>query len=241
MDFYQELKERFSILVCQDEIWSTMVNIVHVRPLTSEEVIGKPDRDDYPLLKGREVMIQANFKGCLGQAFTDMPGNYKGTLRDIFQLPLKNNFQRAVLISSINAVLRYLKYIKNTVHCKDSEPAECANRFKEYILEQFDNPKIAFIGLQPAIVESLATIFKIRVVDLDKDNVGIRKNNILIEDVSHTAEILSWADIIIATGTTAVNNTLISLLNEKPILFYGVTISGIAYLMGYQQICFCGH
>jgi len=45
----------------------------------------------------------------------------------------------------------------------------------------------------------------------------------------------------LATGTTAANNTLTTLLNEKPIVFYGVTISGIAHLMGYEHFCYCSH
>jgi NADH/NAD ratio-sensing transcriptional regulator Rex len=91
------------------------------------------------------------------------------------------------------------------------------------------------------MVQALSANFKIRVVDLDQDNIGRKKCEVIIEDVSHTKEILSWADIILATGTTAANNTLPSLLIEKPIIFYGVTISGIAYLMGYEQYCFCSH
>ncbi|GAI33155.1 unnamed protein product, partial [marine sediment metagenome] len=104
------------------------VAIKTARTLTPQEVIGKPERDDFPLLKGKEVMLQADFKGSLGQAFTDMPGNYSGSLREI-----------------------------------------------------------------------------------------------------------------LATGTSAANNTLTSLLIEKPIIFYGVTIAGVAYLKGYEQYCFCGH
>ena len=241
MNFYKEIKARFSRLIPDEALWSSTVNVVNVKPLTPQEVIGKPDRDDFPLLKGKEVMIQADFKGSLGQAFTDMPGNFRGSLREVFQLPLASNFERAILISIINAVLRFLGYIKNTVHCRDREPAECASLIKDYILEKYGIKKIAFIGLQPAMVESLATAFPIRVVDLDKENIGIRENGITIEDVSHTEEIISWSDIIIATGTTAVNGTLEPLLNKKPIIFYGVTISGIAYLMGYEQLCFCGH
>lgn len=241
MNFYQEVKEKFYRLVSDDDIWSSTVNVVNVRPLTPQEVIGNPERDDFPLLKGKEVMMQADFRGSLGQAFTDMPGNFNGTLRDVFQLPLVNHFQRAVFISSINTVLRYLGYISNTIHCRDREPGRCATHFKDYIQKTFGQPRIAFIGLQPAIVESLSTTFKIRVVDLDKDNVGLRKNGILIEKVSNTQNIILWSDIIIATGTTAVNNTLTSLLGKKPIIFYGVTISGIAYLMNYHHYCFCSH
>ena len=241
MNFYQEIKEKFCQLIKGNDIWSSRVNVVNVRTLTPQEVIGNPERDDFPLLKGKEVMIQADFKRSIGQAFTDMPGNYSGTLQEVFEMPLVNNFQRAVFVSSINAVLRYLNFISNTVHCRDEEPTKCANHLKDYIKERFGKPRIAFIGLQPAMVQALSANFKIRVVDLDQDNIGQKKCGVIIEDVFHTRGILSWADLIMATGTTVVNDTLTSLLIEKPIIFYGVTIAGVAYLKGYEQYCFCGH
>jgi len=241
MDFYQEIKEKFCQLIKGDDVWSSRINVVNIRPLTPQEAIGNPERDDFPLLRGKEVMIQADFKESRGQAFTDMPGNYSGTLREIFEMPLTNNFQRAIFTASINAVLRYFKFISKTVHCRDKEPGECAAHLVDYIKERFGNPRIAFIGMQPAMIAALTAQFKIRVVDLDVDNIGKRKAEVLIESVSKTKEILSWGDIVLATGTTVVNNTLTSLLTEKPIIFYGVTISGIAYLMGYEQYCFCSH
>ncbi len=241
MDFYNDIKERFFNLIKEKDLMSSKVEVVSARTLTSQEVIGKPERDDFPLLKGKEVMLQANFKGSLGQAFTDMPGNYSGTLREVFEMPLTNNFQRAIFTASINAVLRHLNFISKTVHCRDKEPGECAAHLADYIKERFGQPRIAFVGMQPAMVEALSTHFKIRVADLDPDNIGRKKCGVIIEDVSLTKEILSWADIVLATGTTVVNNTLTSLLIEKPIIFYGVTIAGVAYLKGYEQYCFCGH
>lgn len=241
MDFYKDIKERFFNLIKEKNLMSSRVEVISARTLTPQEVIGRPERDDFPLLKGKEVMIQADFKGSLGQAFTDMPGNYSGSLQEILAIPLDNNFEKAVFIATLNAVLRYLNYISKTVHCKDKEPAECAAHLVDYIKERFGDPRIAFIGMQPAMIEALAAYFKIRVTDLDKDNIGKRKGGVLIESVLKTKEILSWADIILATGTTAANNTLPSLLIEKPIIFYGVTIAGVAYLKGYEQYCFCGH
>ena len=91
MNFYEEIKEKFCKLIKGDEVWSSRINVVNVRPLTSKEAIGNPERDDFPLIKGKEVMIQADFRGSLGQAFTDMPGNYSGTLREVFEMPLTNN------------------------------------------------------------------------------------------------------------------------------------------------------
>ena len=241
MDFYEDIKERFFNLIKEKDLMSSKVQVVSARTLTPQEVIGKPERDDFPLLKGKEIMLQADFKGSLGQAFTDIPGNYNGTLQEVLAMPLDNNFKRAVFIATLNAVLRYLNYISNTVHCKDKEPGECAAHLVDYIKERFDNPRIAFIGMQPAMVEALTAQFEIRVVDLDPDNVGQKRCGVLIEDVAHTKEILSWADLILATGTTVVNDTLTPLLTEKPIIFYGVTIAGVAYLKGYEQYCFCAH
>lgn len=37
------------------------VHIVSARDLTPTEAIGKPDRDDYPLLTGKEVMMEGPF------------------------------------------------------------------------------------------------------------------------------------------------------------------------------------
>lgn len=241
MNFFQKIKEKFYVLVSDDTIWASPIQVLNVRPLTPQEAIGSPERNDFPLLKGKEVMMQANFRGSLGQAFTDMPGSFSGSLSEVFQLPLINNFQRAVFIASLNAVLRHSGYITHTIHCKDMEPAECAAHLRDYIQEQFGKPRIAFVGLQPAMVERLSAIFKIRVVDLDKENVGRKKCGVLIEDASNTREIISWADIMIATGTTAVNHTLPSLLDQIPVIFYGVTIRGIAYLMNYRHYCFCSH
>jgi len=241
MDFYKDIKERFFNLIKEKELMSSKVEVVSARTLTPQEVIGKPERNDFPLLKGKEVMLQADFKGSLGQAFTDMPGNYSGILNEIFDISLDDNFERAIFISTLNAVLRYLNYISKTVHCKDKEPGECAAHLVDYVKERFGNPRVAFIGMQPAMVEALAANFKIRVTDLNPNNVGQQKWGVLIEDAAYTKEILSWADVILATGTTVVNDTLTPLLIEKPIIFYGVTIAGVAYLKGYEQYCFCGH
>ena len=121
--------------------------MVSTRTLTPQEVIGKPEWDDFPLLKGKEVMIQADFNASLGQAFTNIPGNYNGSLGEILNMSLDNNFKRAVFIVTVNAVLRYLNYISKTVHFKDKEPGECAAHLVDYAKERFGNPRIAFIGM----------------------------------------------------------------------------------------------
>lgn len=104
------------------------------------------------------------------------------------------------------------------------------------------HPRIALIGLQPAMVASLAPHFPLRVTDMDPANIGQIKEGIRIEDPSKTPKAVEESDVVLVTGTTAVNSTIEAFLKlNKPVIFYGVTISGIARLMGLEQFCACGH
>jgi uncharacterized protein (DUF4213/DUF364 family) len=241
LKFYEEVREKLNHLVEQNNLGSQEINIVYARKLSPEEAIGNPERKDFPLLKGKEVMMQATFLDARGQAFTDMPGDFQGSLDEVLNLSLTNNFERSVFVATLNAVMRYLKLIDRTVHCRDKEPQECARQLVKYVRQRFGSPRIAFIGLQPAMVESLGQYFPIRVTDLDPENIGKRKCNVIIEDAGATKEIIAWGDIVLATGTTVVNNTIRSILVQKPVVFYGVTVSGIARLKGFEQYCYCGH
>ncbi len=42
------------------------------------------------------------------------------------------------------------------------------------------------------------------------------------------------------TGTTIVNNTIGDFLIDKPVIFFGVTISGAAEALGLRAFCHCG-
>jgi len=240
MDILEKTRKKL-IEIMKEEGWDNeQVDVLSARTLTAKEAIGSPERNDYPILKGKEVMMEAVFRGAKGQAYTDQPGNYSGTLKDIINLPLNNNFERAIYIATLNAMLRYLGILDKTVHCKDQEPSMCARKLVEY-LYRFGKPRIAFIGLQPGMVAELSKHFKMRVVDLDVENIGKQFGEVLIEDVSYTQEIIDWGDIILATGSTVVNNSLEGFLVNKPTIFYGVTVAGIAYLNQLEQYCPCGH
>jgi uncharacterized protein (DUF4213/DUF364 family) len=246
MHLIEKARVRFKSIAQENRLMDKEVRVakgnrVAARTLTAQEAIGDPGRDDFPLQKGREVLIEATFATSRGHAFTDMPGTFSGTLKEVLALPLEDNFERAVFIATLNAAMKHLGLTEKTVHCKDKEPAECATQLVEYVRERFGDPKIAFIGLQPAMVEKLSAEYAIRAVDLDRDNIGKRKCGVLIEGPEKTDEIIEWADVILSTGSTAVNDTLQPLVGDKPIVLYGVTISGIASLFDYERYCHCGH
>ncbi len=69
-EIYTRLKNSLQQEINKNDLSGTNIDIT-CRALSSKEAIGTPDHDDYPIVKGREVMIEATFKGASGQAFTD--------------------------------------------------------------------------------------------------------------------------------------------------------------------------
>jgi len=237
-DLYEELKKRSLEVIEKNNLTSKNVKI-KARALSPEEAIGNPEGSDFPIQKGKEKLMQASFFNALGQAFTDRYGDYEGTLGEVLQMPLTNNYKRAIFISTLNAVLRHLHMLNKTVHCRDSQPEQCASELIQYIKKRYGDVKIAQVGFQPRMVESLASEFSLRVLDLDPDNIGTKKFQVTIESPDNTEDIIEWADLLLVTGTTLVNNTIGRFMGEKPVLFYGTTIAGSASLMNWEHFCPC--
>lgn len=240
IDVYESLKEEMFRISRDKKLLFEPVR-VRARVLSTEEAIGNPEADDFPLQKGKEKLMQAEFLGALGQAFTDRYGDFEGVLDDVLSMDLENNFRRAVFVATMNAVLRRLGRIDKTVHCRNNEPTECAEELAAYVRRRFGEVKVAMIGFQPRIVESLSSHFPLRALDLDEDNIGSKKFGITIEGPDQADEAIEWADLMAVTGSTLVNGTIGNFLRKKPLLFYGTTIAGAAHLMDWERFCARSH
>ena len=238
-ELFETLRREFARIARENGLESENVHVV-AQPLTPEEAIGHPEELDYPLLQGKERLIQATLRGTPGQAFTDMFGQYEGTISDILSCELRTNFHRAVFISTLNAAMNHVGLIDKAVHCKDQEPKQCSLELASYVRETFGQPKIAMVGLQPRMVEALSGGFPLRVTDIDPDNIGKGRFGIPIEGPDKARDNLLWCDVALVTGTTIVNNTIGEFLTEKPTIFYGVTISGAAKILGLNHFCAYG-
>jgi hypothetical protein len=236
IDVYPVIKEKMFAL-CQDRDLLNQPVRVKARVLSTEEAIGNPEADDFPLQKGKERLMQAEFRDAVGQAFTDQYGDFEGRLEDVLKMNLENNFRRAVFVATVNAVLRHAVRIQGTVHCRDRGPGECAMQLVDHLKTRYGSVKIAQIGFQPRMVEHLSSEFSLRVLDLDAENIGTRKFETTIEGPENTQDTVAWADLLLVTGTTLVNNTIGHFLETKPALFYGTTIAGAAHLMHWDRFC----
>jgi hypothetical protein len=235
-NLYGKLKERTSNLLTDKDLLEQKVHI-KARALSTEEAIGNPESDDFPLMKGKEKLMQADFFNSPGQAFTDRYGDFEGSLEQVLEMPLNNNYRRAIFVATLNALLRHMGLIERTIHCHDRKPAECAEELVDHIKSCYKVNKILQVGFQPRMVESLASNFSLRVIDMDPANIGASKFQVVIEDPEATDEGIEWADLLLVTGTTLVNGTIGTFLVEKPVIFYGTTIAGAAHLMGWERFC----
>jgi len=211
---------------------------VRARTLTPEEAIGSPEDDDYPLVKGRERLMEAEFRGSRGHAFTDMFGDFEGTLEEIAGMDPADNFRRAVFIAALNAVMRHAGCVEKTVHCRDEDPPECARELPDRLLKEGPVQKVALVGLQPRMLESLSRRFEVRATDMDAENIGKSRFGVTIEAPERAAEHIRWCDVAVVTGTTVANGTIEKFLDAgKPTVFYGVTAAGAAAALGLERFC----
>jgi hypothetical protein len=143
--------------------------------------------------------------------------------------------------------MHHLEPDLGTIHCKDNEPEECAGEIAEFV--RTSAPAcIGLIGLQPAILECLAANFDARnVVCLDRDEEfrGQVKFGVPITWGTHQAlvEMFAKTDLVLATGSTIVNGSLVEIVHlaersKVPVYFYGTTIAGTARLMGLNRLCY---
>lgn len=233
---YDTLREQ-ALELCRRENLLQEHITVKARTLTTQEAIGNPEDQDFPLQKGNERLMQAEFRGSRGQAFTDRFGDFEGTLEKIFGMPLENNFRRAIFVASLNAVMRSLGRIEGTVHCRDEEPKTCAEALVRHIKDCYGSVKITQAGFQPRMIQAVGGAFPLRVLDLDPENIGTEKFGITVEGPDKTSEAVAWADLLLVTGTVLVNGTIDAFLTGKPVIFYGTTIAGAAALMSFERFC----
>lgn len=244
---YTKLKTTLINSVKENKLIESNINIV-AKILTPKEAIGEPERLDFPLLQGKESLIQANFDGASGQAFTDAPKNFRGKIKDILDLELTDNGNRALFTATLNAVMRSLGRVDRTIHCKNEEPELCAKEIARTIIDRYGPLiRVGIVGFQPAIIDNFCkklSLQDIKVTDLDRDNINKMRYGLPIWDGNKKVEeLFKTSDVVLATSSTVVNGTMPRLLSlsesyQRPIYFYGITGAGPADILGLKRLCF---
>jgi uncharacterized protein (DUF4213/DUF364 family) len=241
----EQTRARVWAIAEQESLLDTDVTVL-ARPLTPQEAIGDPGRRDFPIIIGKERVIEAVLQGSRGHAYTDSPREFLGTLKDVLNLRLSTNQDRAIYVATMNALLGHLGMADRTVHCKDEEPEECAIEIASALLEEYGRVNVGLIGLNPAILERLVDSFgrdHVHVTDLNRDNIGQHRFGVEVWDGNaRTEDLIEASDVVVFTGTTLVNSTFDRIWSRiqarrKKYMVYGVTAAGVSLLLGIKRIC----
>lgn len=241
-ELFDNLKKEFKEILSAYDLSAETIN-VSTKSLTPEEAIGITKRKDFPILTGSEVMVQAKYKNSYGQAFTDAPTYFLGTLEEISDLEIHENaYNRSIFIATLNALKNELKNTENVIHCRNDGPELCAKHILSYLENEYmpNQTKILLVGFQPAMIGQISGNFPLRVLDLNPKNIGVVKDGVTIEHgINDMEEAIKWADLILCTGSTISNGSIVDYLNlDKDVLFFGTTVSGAADILGVKRICF---
>ena len=199
---------------------------------------------DYPLLNGKEFLLRAFFKGCVGDAFTGDLREFKGTIAEV----LESDYNPLV-VATLNAVMKYLGHIEKTEHCTKDEPEICAKKLSEYLLNEYGKDiTVGIIGYHPAIIKQMVETFgkgNVIITDLDFNNIGRIKYGAVIYHADMNEYLIKNSDIVLSTGSTTANGTLPEIIEmakkyDKRIIFYGTTVAGVAKLLNLERFCELG-
>jgi len=185
-----------------------------------------------------------------GQAWTDHPSDWTGTLGDVFSMPLRKAGQRAIVVATLNALAGRLGLTAHNLRCRHGKPLDCGRELVRQLRTRFDGAARALVvGYQPGVVEALVESLgtgNVRVLDHDAELVGRTLHGVRIAngDADFTADV-RWCDLMLVTGSSVVNGTLDDLLRHsqdasKPLVFFGNTIAAVAAIADLERLCPAG-
>jgi hypothetical protein len=88
-------KDQLVEIVTKNRLLNAHVSVV-VKPLTPEEAIGVPGRRDFPIIVGKERVVEAEVLKAKAHAFTDSPGEFIAHLKKVLTLSLTSNRERSI-------------------------------------------------------------------------------------------------------------------------------------------------
>lgn len=241
----EELRRRF-----KEEAGALLDEPIEVaaRVLTPREAIGSPPRDDFALVRGKEKIVEARFRGFRGHAFSAAEVSFRGAVGEVLELPLSRIPDRAVFFAALNALLASLGTIRRTVHCRDEDPMRCGEELGRHVAGMAPPVRrIALIGYQPGMTRALSALarergFAFQVTDMNPASIGQELFGVRVRDGLENEAVIGESDRVFCTGSTVVNGTVWDILrwceaHGTRVVFFGVTVQGPAALLGWETFC----
>lgn len=233
-DLYEQITERFFAIPGMEELLSQPVSV-------------RADSDPEPALmpwnyipfKDRrpEYRVCASFNGFEGEAYTETPSDFDGTLKGAVELPPSDKGIDARCLAAINAAMNSLGLCAGTFPATFDERRLYTDAlFGQVCGERAIRSNIILVGYDGYIVKKFVSEdIDFWTMDRDPDNISQdRFKHVIVNSGFYNREAcFAWGKLFIITGSTLTNGTIVQYLDRgKELLFYGITIAGAATLLG---------
>lgn len=231
------------------EIYDKLINrflaVPGVSGMLDEPVIIKGDEKPEPALmpwnyipfKDRrpEYRVTAQFKESYGEAYTETPEDFEGTLAEVLSIAPSDSGIDARLVAAVNAVMNHFGRCAGTFPTTFDERRLYTDALYNYVSENYGKSNIILVGYDGYIVKKFVSEeVDFWTMDRDPDNISQdRFKHVIVNSALYNREAcFAWGKLFIVTGSTLTNGTIVQYLDKGvDILFYGITIGGTARLL----------
>lgn len=195
----------------------------------------RPEKDPASTVARPEYCVTAELCGTKGEAYTETPEAFQGTLEEALAIAPSDKGISAVTVASLNAAMSVLSLAPCTFPADPEYPFAYADALCRYVTERYGRSNLVLVGYDGYIVKRfMEEELDFWTLDRDPDHVAQdRFDHVVVNGAKRNREsAFVWGKLLIVTGSTLCNGTIIPYLNSgKELLFYGITCAGAARLL----------
>ena len=195
----------------------------------------RPENDPPSTVAHPEYAVTAELCGVKGEAYTEEPEDFTGTLQQALEIPPTEKGISAVTIAALNAAMSLLKKAPGMFPEGEEARVRYADALCRYVTEHFGKENIILVGYDGYLVKRFMDEgLDFWTMDRDPDHIAQdRFHHVVVNNAKRNRESsFVWGKYFIVTGSTLCNGTILHYLNSgRELLFYGITCAGAATLL----------
>lgn len=231
-ELYQQILSAFYEIKGAKELLKEMVSVTASR---EPECTLRPENDPPSTVAHPEYCVTAVLGGVKGEAYTENPEDFSGTLEQALSIPPTEKGISAVTIAALNAAVSSLGLAPGTFPEGEEAKQRYADALCRFVTEHYGTGNIVLVGYDGYLVKRfMEEGWDFWTMDRDPDHISQdRFHHVVVNNAKRNRESsFVWGKYFIVTGSTLCNGTILHYLNsEKELLFYGITCAGTAALL----------
>ncbi|MBR5930526.1 MAG: hypothetical protein IKZ95_00710 [Lachnospiraceae bacterium] len=231
-ELYQKILSGFYEL---DGAKALLNETVSVKKSEEPERTLRPENDPPSTVARPEYCVTATLCGAKGEAYTEEPSDFSGTLQQALEIPPTEKGISAVTVAALNAAVNYLGLAPGAFPKGEEARFSYADALCRYVTEHYGRSNIILVGYDGYLVKRFMDEgLDFWTMDRDPDHISQNRfQHVVVNNAKRNRDSsFVWGKYFIVTGSTLCNGTILHYLDcGKEVLFYGITCAGAATLL----------